>query len=698
MPREHIEFDVILTYAPDTDDFSVMLIYNHPQAAEDLPQPVDEALKLNTARLADLKTDADYGGELARMLYGIGDIRVAFERALAAADELPVHLRLLIDATAPARYHAVRWEALPDPGGRFRLTTRDGIRFSRHFSGAQFRPVTPLARYGTLQALVAVASPVDLDDHSPMASPPLAAVDVPAEIERARRALGTAATVRTLPEEGAEHGVTLERIIEALRGRDGADPVNILYLVCHGLLEDDGTPVVLLENSRGKAQRVKARALAGKIADLSAPPTIAALCSCQSAGPGDEFLNSASGPLPLLAPSLAEAGVAVIIAMHGNVRIPTANDFLETFFKELNRDGLVDRAAAEARQRVSERPDWWMPVLFSRLRRGKPWYEPRFGPARARMFGDLRARIENGNCTPVLGSGIAGEGLLPERTELARTWVQRRQMPLLPESQHDLARVTQYLSVDSGDDMPLTELQGLLRAHLRVRFATELPELDWTHGDVQQLISKAGELHRKKLGDTDPYAILAAQRLPIFVTTSWTNLLEDALREADKEPISRFFDWWTDWTPNDAELPQPDWKRPLVYHLFGSLDRPSSIVLTEDDYFSWLNPWMRRTAADKTNSIPGPINDALNDRALLFLGYSLDDWEFRVVFKGIKAFQGGERRRKYRHVGVQVRPETSMIEPAAAQEYLERYLDLEHVDIYWGSCTEFLNDLRDAGT
>ena len=33
---------------------------------------------------------------------------------------------------------------------------------------------------------------------------------------------------------------------------------------------------------------------------------------------------------------------------------------------------------------------------------------------------------------------------------------------------------------------------------------------------------------------------------------------------------------------------KPDKDNPLVYHLFGRLDIPESLVLTEDDYFDFL--------------------------------------------------------------------------------------------------------------
>ena len=36
------------------------------------------------------------------------------------------------------------------------------------------------------------------------------------------------------------------------------------------------------------------------------------------------------------------------------------------------------------------------------------------------------------------------------------------------------------------------------------------------------------------------------------------------------------------------------------------------------------------------------------------------------------------------------------IEPDAAQEYLEDYLGADHLDVYWGSSAEFLEELQET--
>lgn len=63
--------------------------------------------------------------------------------------------------------------------------------------------------------------------------------------------------------------------------------------------------------------------------------------------------------------------------MQGSVTMDTIAAFMPVFFHELQRDGQIDRALAAARASViTERPDWWMPVLFMRTPDGMLWRTP----------------------------------------------------------------------------------------------------------------------------------------------------------------------------------------------------------------------------------------------------------------------------------------------------------------------------------
>jgi hypothetical protein len=75
---------------------------------------------------------------------------------------------------------------------------------------------------------------------------------------------------------------------------------------------------------------------------------------------------------------LTKIGIAAVLAMQGNVSMRTVTTLTPIFFEELRRDGRVDRAMAVARSAIRERPDWWVPALFVRLRSGRIWHPTGF--------------------------------------------------------------------------------------------------------------------------------------------------------------------------------------------------------------------------------------------------------------------------------------------------------------------------------
>jgi hypothetical protein len=67
-----------------------------------------------------------------------------------------------------------------------------------------------------------------------------------------------------------------------------------------------------------------------------------------------------------------------------------------------------------------------------------------------------------------------------------------------------------------------------------------------------------------------------------------------------------------------------------------------SIVLTENDYIDFL-------AQDRIRKIPTKILQVLRVARLLFLGYSLEDWNFRVLLRRINLLQQQRNDEKLRH-------------------------------------------------
>ena len=184
------------------------------------------------------------------------------------------------------------------------------------------------------------------------------------EVERARKALGDIPTT-VLASSPTGPPVTLSAISAALR-----DQPHILYLTAHGAVVEN-EPHLWLERPDGTSDPTSGTALVQMLANLSSRPLFVSLASCQSAGQ-----SHATGALAALGPQLARAGVAAVLAMQGSVSMQTVERLMPICFHELRRNGAVDRALAAARAALRGDANWWLPVLFLRVRDGRIWHEP----------------------------------------------------------------------------------------------------------------------------------------------------------------------------------------------------------------------------------------------------------------------------------------------------------------------------------
>ena len=79
---------------------------------------------------------------------------------------------------------------------------------------------------------------------------------------------------------------------------------------------------------------------------------------------------------------------------------------------------------------------------------------------------------------------------------------------------------------------------------------------------------------------------------------------------------------------------------------------------------------------------------------MLFLGFGIDDWSFRVFFRTLMAQEGGRQRVYRSHVAAQIEPdEARTLDPERARRFLEKYFEGGKISIYWGAAAEFLADL-----
>ncbi|WSG19468.1 SIR2 family protein [Nonomuraea sp. NBC_01738] len=191
------------------------------------------------------------------------------------------------------------------------------------------------------------------------------------------------------------------------------------------------------------------------------------------------------------------------------------------------------------------------------------------------------------------------------------------------------------------------------------------------------------------------HRLLAEYPLPVYLTTNYDDFMRAALCDAGKEARAELPTWWRSGGGQPATGPAPSAGEPVVYHLHGLHDMPESLVLTEDDYIHFLISLVEDRDRQPATLLPPFVREALASRPLLFIGYSLRDWTFRVLFEGLlKAVPPTHQRR---HISVQLDPLSDGVDPAdqaKARQYLERHFDGKRISIHWSSAEDFVTELR----
>ncbi|GIK76023.1 MAG: hypothetical protein BroJett021_50110 [Chloroflexota bacterium] len=277
---------------------------------------------------------------------------------------------------------------------------------------------------------------------------------------------------------------------------------------------------------------------------------------------------------------------------------------------------------------------------------------------------DLLWFIKEEKCTPFIGAGACA-GVLPLGADIARSWAEQYQYPLLDS--HDLARVAQFLAIARYEMFP--------KDTIKRQFGSVAPP---NFNDP-----------------AEPHAVLASLNLPIYITTNYDSFMLEALKHRKRQPVQEFCRWnnFPQVTGSRSVFEdgyQPTAANPLVYHLHGHIGMSQSLVLTEGDYLDFLI----RLSRDQS-LLPPPIRTALAGTSLLFVGYSLTDWNFRVLFRGLVGSLGASLG--YTSIAVQLPPNLSQIDMERARGYLNKYFDqLQQirVSIYWGDVREFALELR----
>jgi hypothetical protein len=663
------------------DRYSVDLKLTH--SADSTPPPRQTHLaSMDLPRLAAMRDPGLLAAELRRILFPEPCHHEIVAAARKCAQELGVPLRLRVAIGPCAReLHWLRWEVLTH-GVReendLSFETTCLVRYAgaenQRRRNIQHRPK------GRLTALL-VAGLTDWFDSS---IPPAGAPD-PAQVD-----LGRAAEI--LKEAGAEV-LEVKGYLnpEALRATLRAREPDILYC-CMDVRE---IPVVDDRERAGFEQwpiRLAGQPMADALKGLDSPPRMVVLSPVLRS----ELPDTAAaqpGWLPILreAYELTQGDVIGVLTAQDHLEPSIWQDFLAAFFKALDLNGRMDFAIRSARSTIQHSGRQWVPVLIASLRTARIWYIPRFTEETRTepTWKTLLAKIRSGVCTPILGPGL-NITVARHRSDIAQSWAEEYRYPMSVHERESLPQVAQYVASVYGEDFFYVQYEARLREFTLQRYGHLIPQAQHRL-PLDLLLSKVASTVLERDPD-EPHNILAALPFRLYVTASLNSFLSDALKRVpEKEPQEVVLGLAS--PPGAAIEVEPSPERPLVYHLFGTLGDIGNSVITEDDYFRFLiHFWKER------ETVPKLVRAALSDSSLLFLGFKMHHWDFRVLFRTLLAQEGAKRLRRHTHVAVQVDPDDDQVmDPERARSYLENYFSEftdADINVFWGSAQDFLLELK----
>lgn len=228
----------------------------------------------------------------------------------------------------------------------------------------------------------------------------------------------------------------------------------------------------------------------------------------------------------------------------------------------------------------------------------------------------LANRIIVGNCVLVLGPGVStdssGGAEVPLNQKFARNLFAR-----------DLSK---SLSREMKKDLNLDDLRHVSQIWQDTNKNSAL---------LQLLMAKFYKGFSKQT--TIFHRDIASLPFQLCITTTPDDLLFEALEQAGKKPTRDFYHFKS---RSQGGVKQFNVERPLVYHLYGYHEDPSSLVITENDLIEFLIKIITKCPA-----LPEPITAILShkDSTCLFVDLGFKNWYLRVLMSALQLLGHSER-------------------------------------------------------
>jgi hypothetical protein len=123
---------------------------------------------------------------------------------------------------------------------------------------------------------------------------------------------------------------------------------------------------------------------------------------------------------------------------------------------------------------------------------------------------------------------------------------------------------------------------------------------------------------------------LAELGFPLVITTNYDQLFESALTAVGRQPRVAVYKPSPEATDDYRD---PTAESPVVFKIHGDIQRPETIVITDEDYIQFV---LRMSDKDPYDPVPLTLKYYLTGWTTLFVGYSLLDYNLRLLFKTLR--------------------------------------------------------------
>lgn len=206
-------------------------------------------------------------------------------------------------------------------------------------------------------------------------------------------------------------------------------------------------------------------------------------------------------------------------------------------------------------------------------------------------------------------------------------------------------------------------------------------------GDREVLEITVRDFYEREAPGTTPFhRDLAALPFRLCISVSPDNLMRRAFEAAGKMPQEGHYNFRE---PSTTRLLAPSAQKPLVYHLFGHGEDPSSLILTEGDLIEFLVAIIRGTPP-----VPDQVRSLLADESasFLFLGFGFHNWYLRVLLQVMNVYGRRSKALAFEDEQFFDHPEHEQ----ATTFFTDRLIEFRHLD--WEAFAKQLRETYEASS